>query len=125
MLKEVAIRLTACARAEDTGTRHGGDEFIILLPEIALPEDAALVADKIIKTFNAPFQIAGKNLNISTSIGIAVCPAKDSDDVNGLLKKADNAMYAAKDAGRNGYKFYLKGQGQLSAVETSTGLSTE
>ena len=72
-----------------------------------------------------PFQIAGKNLNISTSIGIAVCPAKDSDDVNGLLKKADNAMYAAKDAGRNGYKFYLKGQGQLSAVETSTGLSTE
>ena len=125
LLKEVAIRLTACVRSEDTVSRHGGDEFIILLPEIALPEDAALVADKIIKTFNAPFQIAGKNLNISTSIGIAVCPAKDSDDVNGLLKKADNAMYAAKDAGRNGYKFYLKGQGQLSAVETSTGLSTE
>ena len=108
LLKEVASRLSACVRSGDTVSRHGGDEFIILLPEIALPEDAALVADKIIRTINTPILIAGNTLNISTSIGIAVCPAKNSDDINGLLKKADSAMYAAKDTGRNRYRFYAE-----------------
>lgn len=106
LLKEVSVRLKTCVRTDDTVSRHGGDEFIILLPEISRPEDAALVADKIIKAINASFQIADNMLNISTSIGIAVYPANGADDIQELLKKADRAMYAAKDAGRNTYRFF-------------------
>ena len=108
LLKEVSVRLSACVRTGDTVSRHGGDEFIILLPEITLPEDAALVADKIIKTINLPIQIAEHTLKVSTSIGIATYPVNGSDDIQDLLKKADSAMYAAKDAGRNGYRFFVE-----------------
>lgn len=106
LLKEVATRLRASVRAVDTVSRHGGDEFIILLPEISHPDDVTLVADKIIKTINAPVQIAGNALNVTTSIGIAVYPINGTDDARELMKKADKAMYAAKDAGRNSYKFF-------------------
>lgn len=108
LLKEVSVRLSACVRTGDTVSRHGGDEFIILLPETALPEDAALVADKIIKTINIPIQIAGNTLKVSISIGIAAYPVNGTDDIQELLKKADSAMYAAKDAGRNGYRFFVE-----------------
>ena len=108
LLKEVAIRLKSCVRTGDTVSRHGGDEFIILLSEIALPDDAAVVADKIITAISTPIQIGDNVLNVSTSIGIAVYPVNGTDDVQELLKKADVAMYAAKDAGRNGYTFFLE-----------------
>ncbi len=106
LLKEVSVRLIRCVRAGDTVSRHGGDEFIILLAEIAAPEDAARVAGKIIAAINAPILIDSHTLNITTSIGIAVYRADGDDDVQGLLKKADAAMYAAKDQGRNGYQFF-------------------
>jgi len=106
LLKEVSVRLTRCVRAGDTVSRHGGDEFIILLAEIAAPEDAARVAGKIIAAINAPILIDCHTLNITTSIGIAVYRTESDDDVQGLLKKADAAMYAAKDEGRNGYQFF-------------------
>lgn len=106
LLKEVSVRLKACVRMNDTVSRHGGDEFLILLPEISLPDDAALVADKIIKAINVSVQIADNRLNISTSIGIAVYPANGTDDIQELLKKADRSMYAAKAAGRNTYRFF-------------------
>lgn len=107
LLKEVALRLNTCVRAVDTVSRHGGDEFIILLPEISHPDDVTLVADKIIRTINSPIQIADYTLNVTTSIGIAVYPINGSDDARELMKKADKAMYAAKDAGRNSYKFFV------------------
>ena len=106
LLKEVAIRLTNCVRTEDTVSRLGGDEFVILLSEIALLEDAALVAEKILKAIKAPIEIKGNTLNISASIGIAVHQTNSSHDLHELLKQADAAMYAAKDAGRNGYRFH-------------------
>lgn len=106
LLKAVSVRLRACVRLGDTVSRTGGDEFVIVLSEIASPDDAALVADKIIKAINAPLQIADNTINVSTSIGIAVYPISGSDDAQELMKKADKALYVAKAAGRNGYKFF-------------------
>lgn len=106
LLKEASARLTGCLRAGDTVARTGGDEFIIVLSEIAHPEDAAHVADNIIKALGAPMRIANNTLNTSCSIGIAVYPISGSDDAQELMKKADKAMYAAKAAGRHGYRFF-------------------
>lgn len=108
LLKEVSVRLRSCVRTDDTVSRHGGDEFIILLSEIGHPADAELVAEKIIRAINLPFQLAENTLSVTTSIGIAVYPVDGSDDAKELMKKADKAMYAAKDAGRNGYGFFVE-----------------
>ena len=106
LLKAVSARLTGCVRMEDTVSRLGGDEFVILLSEITHSEDAALVAEKILKAIAVPIEIAGNTLNISASIGIAVYRMNSQDDMHALLKQADAAMYAAKYAGRNGYRFH-------------------
>ena len=106
LLKEVSGRLTTCVRSGDTVARQGGDEFIIVLAEITDPEDAASVAAKIIRTLGDPVCVAGRSLDITTSIGIAVYPLDGGDDPQELLMKADQAMYAAKAAGRNGYRFF-------------------
>lgn len=107
LLKEVADRLRRSVRAVDTVSRHGGDEFIILLPEISQPDDAARVADKIIQTIQAPIRIADKTLLVSASIGIAISPFDSQDTPRELLRKADKAMYEAKEAGRNRYRFFV------------------
>lgn len=105
LLKEVATRLNACVRSGDTVSRQGGDEFVIVLAEIAHAQDAALVAEKIIGTLRQPIFVKGHELQITTSIGIAIFPVNGTDDAQELMKKADTAMYAAKEAGRNGYRF--------------------
>lgn len=105
LLKEVATRLNACVRSGDTVSRQGGDEFVIVLAEIAHAQDAALVAEKIIGTLGQPISVKGHELQITTSIGIAIFPVNGTDDARELMKKADTAMYAAKEAGRNGYRF--------------------
>lgn len=101
LLKEVAVRLKECVRSSDTVSRHGGDEFIILLPEINLPEDAIAVSEKIIKAVSMPAQIGEHVLSTSVSIGITIFTRDSEDSAHALLKKADSAMYAAKEAGRN------------------------
>lgn len=106
LLKVVANRLQACVRSIDTVCRQGGDEFVIVLSEIALPEDAVLVANKIITTISAPISINGNELHITSSIGIAVYPVNGIDDAKELMKKADAAMYETKTNGRNGYTFF-------------------
>lgn len=111
LLRQIAKRLVACVRAGDTVARTGGDEFVILLTEIARPESAAQVAEKVIAAFREPFHIQGRTVSITTSIGIAVYPAASTDDIQTLMKKADQAMYAAKDAGRNNYRFFKIGDG--------------
>ncbi len=108
LLKALAVLLSGCVRTGDTVSRHGGDEFIILLSEIGHTDDAGLVADKIIRTINTPIQVADFTLQVSTSIGIAVYPINGNDDAQDLMKKADKAMYAAKDAGRDGYRFFVE-----------------
>lgn len=97
LLQEVARRLKQCMRESDTVARVGGDEFVVLLQCIALPEQAALVAEKIRNALNHPFVIDGHSLNIMPSIGIALYP-EHGDDEQQLLKHADKAMYFAKNS---------------------------
>lgn len=106
LLKEVALRLKACVpRDSDTVSRLGGDEFVILLAQIDKAMDAVVVAGKILAALNRPFTIGSHSIGISVSIGIAVYP-QHGDDVNRLMKSADTAMYLAKKAGRNCYRFF-------------------
>jgi len=106
LLKVVAERLLASVRSVDTVCRQGGDEFIIVLPEITHLQDAELVADKIIKAISEPICIQENNLHVTTSVGIAVFPVNGIDDSTMLMKKADMAMYEAKNNGRNGFYTY-------------------
>jgi diguanylate cyclase (GGDEF)-like protein len=106
LLKQVAARLRRCVRSEDTACRSGGDEFIIVLPEITHPRDAALVAEKVIRAVSEPVIVGDHRLQVTTSIGIAVYPVAGPDDLQALMKKADTAMYSAKAAGRNMFRFY-------------------
>ncbi|MCK9200813.1 MAG: GGDEF domain-containing protein [Gallionella sp.] len=109
LLRQVAVRITGCIRSGDTVSRSGGDEFILVMAEISHPQDAALVADKIIRVLETPFEIASHPVQIGVSIGIAVYPIDGTDDTQELMKKADMAMYAAKESGRNCYRFYDDG----------------
>ncbi|MDS4029360.1 MAG: PAS domain S-box protein [Candidatus Contendobacter sp.] len=104
LLAQVATRLQALVRAEDTVCRLGGDEFVLLLPE-ADQEGALRVADKALATFRQPFAVAGHDLNATASAGIALYP-HDGADFAELLKNADAAMYRAKHTGRNTRVFY-------------------
>jgi diguanylate cyclase (GGDEF)-like protein len=106
LLRQVARRLTTCVRSADTVSRSGGDEFIIVLSEIMQPDDAARVAEKVIEVLTAPVVVGEHKLQVTTSIGIAVYPVDGMDDMQALMKKADRAMYAAKDGGRNTYRYY-------------------
>jgi diguanylate cyclase (GGDEF)-like protein/PAS domain S-box-containing protein len=106
LLRAMAVRLAGCMRMGDTVARQGGDEFVIVLAEIAQPADASVVADKILTTLAAPATIAGHELSVTTSIGIAVHPVDGGEGPLDLMKKADIAMYQAKQAGRNRYRFF-------------------
>ncbi|MDF2180274.1 diguanylate cyclase [Aliiglaciecola sp. CAU 1673] len=105
LLQSVARRMEDCVRTSDTVCRYGGDEFVILLAELVTPKDAIHVANKLLKAFTFPHQIAGKDLVISLSIGISVYPA-DADTPLMMLKHADTAMYRAKAKGRNGFTLF-------------------
>lgn len=102
VLQSVANRLAACMRNSDTVSRQGGDEFVILLSEVACPEDAAFTADKLLAAIAEPHRIAGEDLHVTASVGIAVYPA-DGADAETLLKQADLALLRAKARGRGGH----------------------
>ncbi|PYQ61042.1 MAG: hypothetical protein DMF58_06145 [Acidobacteria bacterium] len=103
LLVEIAQRLKSCVRQTDTVARHGGDEFTIILPDLHQPEDAAQVAEKILERVAEPVVVGANSIEISVSIGIAVHPY-DGTDIETLLRNADDAMYRAKQAGRNNYQ---------------------
>ncbi len=105
LLQAVSTRLVQCVRSTDTVSRHGGDEFVILLADERRPQDAALAAEKVLLALSAPFAIEGQHLHTSTSIGISVFPL-DGADAAVLIKNADTAMYHAKERGRNNYQFF-------------------
>jgi diguanylate cyclase (GGDEF)-like protein/PAS domain S-box-containing protein len=115
LLQSVSKRLVAGVRASDTVSRQGGDEFVILLSEIAYPEHAATSAKKILLLLSAPHSIGGQDLHIDGSIGISIYP-EDGEDAETLIKNADTAMYHAKESGRNNFQFF-KAEMNLKAVE--------
>jgi diguanylate cyclase (GGDEF)-like protein/PAS domain S-box-containing protein len=115
LIQSVAKRLLACVRASDTISRQGGDEFAILLSEIASPEDAGKCATHMLLSLSEPHSIGGQDLRIAGSIGISVYP-EDGEDAETLIKNADTAMYHAKECGRNNFQFF-KLEMNLKAVE--------
>lgn len=105
LLQSVAARLKSCVRESDTICRQGGDEFMILLPDAVSAADVENVARKIIAAMSTPHQIEGKDLVVTFSVGIAIFP-DDANSSDALVKCADDAMYRAKEKGRNNYQFY-------------------
>lgn len=103
LLIAVAQRLAKCVRESDTVARLGGDEFTILLNEIHNPEDATAVAQKIVEVISEPFELEGGVAKIGISIGIA-CYSDELNSEDVLVKNADQAMYEAKQAGKNTYR---------------------
>jgi len=105
LLQAVAQRLLGLLRKSDTVARMGGDEFLLILPEMNQKDDAILTAERILDALGTPFHLEANQVNITTSIGIVFYP-DDGDDVNDLVKKADIAMYKAKEKGGNVYHVY-------------------
>ncbi len=105
LLKEVAVRLRKAVREGDTVARLGGDEFTVLLPEISRSEDVAHVAQKILDIISSPLRWDNHDVYVTTSIGISLSPG-DGNDSETLIKCADNAMYRAKELGRNNYQLW-------------------
>lgn len=108
LLKQVAERLTASMRGTDLVARLGGDEFIALLGELRNPADVTRTASEILKQMSTPFDLDGDGAHIaeiSSSIGIALYP-QDGKDIETLMKNADQAMYGAKESGRNRFQHY-------------------
>jgi diguanylate cyclase (GGDEF)-like protein/PAS domain S-box-containing protein len=100
LLQEAAQRIASCVRESDAVARLGGDEFTVILTQLARPSDAQAVAESIVTRLREPFALGADSVFVSASAGIARYPA-DADEVDGLLKMADQAMYAAKRQGRN------------------------
>jgi diguanylate cyclase (GGDEF)-like protein/PAS domain S-box-containing protein len=105
VLKETARRLQAILRESDTVARLGGDEFVVLAENVDEPQRGGTIAAKILAAMALPLEAGDYRLRISTSIGISHSPAHGTD-ADTLLKKADIAMYRAKQCGRNGYRYY-------------------
>jgi diguanylate cyclase (GGDEF)-like protein/PAS domain S-box-containing protein len=105
LLKAVAHRLLTCVRGTDTVSRHGGDEFIILLADVDNAACAATCANKIKAALTAPFPMGSHEVHVTASIGIAIFP-EHAADAAALLRCADAAMYQAKAAGRNTYQLF-------------------
>ena len=113
LLQSIAKRLLDCVRSSDTVSRQGGDEFVILLCNVAHVQDAAVAAENILAALNEPHRFDQLELNISASIGIVTYP-DDGTTAERLLKNADAAMYQAKQCGRNNYQFFKSEMNELA-----------
>lgn len=105
LLLLLAERIAASIRESDSIARLGGDEFVLLLPDLKHPDDASLIATKILEVIAQPLDLDGQEIFCSCSVGVAMAPL-DGDDVETILKHADIAMYKAKESGGNCYRFY-------------------
>jgi diguanylate cyclase (GGDEF)-like protein/PAS domain S-box-containing protein len=105
LLQSIAKRLAECVRASDTVSRQGGDEFVVLLSEVELSEDAAITARRILDSVAQPHSIGKHDLHVTTSIGASVYP-EDGLDAETLVRNADTAMYQAKENGRQNFQFF-------------------
>ncbi|MDQ9169696.1 EAL domain-containing protein [Oxalobacteraceae bacterium R-40] len=118
LLKTAATRLQRCIRASDVVARLGGDEFVVLAQGIEHEKDVERVADKILKTLFKPVALLGQECRVTGSIGICMYPAHARDEQS-LMKFADAAMYQAKEAGKNQYRFYSEAA-QSKSLERMT-----
>jgi diguanylate cyclase (GGDEF)-like protein len=107
LLQSTARRLQACVRASDSVSRHGGDEFVVLLTEVTMAQDAVIVAEKLIRAMAQPHLIDSHQILTTVSIGFSLYP-DDSESLEAFLTHADAAMYAAKTAGRNTYRRFTR-----------------
>jgi diguanylate cyclase (GGDEF)-like protein/PAS domain S-box-containing protein len=105
LLQSIATRLVDCVRASDTVSRQGGDEFVVLLSEVELSEDAAITARRMLHAVSRPHSVDQHDLHVTTSIGVSVYP-EDGLDAETLIKNADTAMYQAKESGRQSFQFF-------------------
>jgi diguanylate cyclase (GGDEF)-like protein/PAS domain S-box-containing protein len=108
VLKIIAERIPRVLRSVDVVSRHGGDEFLVVLPDLVSEQGAVLVAQKLLAVITEPMQVEGQSLSVSSSIGISVFP-RDGDNPRDLIKNADAAMYRAKERGRGNYQFFDEG----------------
>ena len=130
LLQETAVRLESCLRSVDIVSRKvesgsdwnndlvvrlGGDEFTIILTEIEQAHQASMVAQRIVEMLSQPFELAGTEINVGASIGIAMYPV-DGTSADSLIKSADLAMYEAKQRGRNNYQFFTKALNEAVAM---------
>lgn len=105
LLQDAAARMSDILRGDDTLARLGGDEFVLLLEDDVSSERAEVVAGKLLAALSMPFDVGGRSLNVTASVGISLYP-RDGCDVDTLLMNADRAMYQAKSHGRNRYKLF-------------------
>ena len=114
LLQAIGERLTSCVREEDSVARVGGDEFTVLMMDLRRPADAMVVARKILDLVAQPITVDGHELFVTCSIGISMSP-DDGTDAEALLKNADNALYRAKEAGKNNYQLCTPSMTQIAA----------
>lgn len=118
LLQEIARRISSVGRASDTVSRRGGDEFVIILPDLETVDDAAVIAVKLLEAISGLCMVDGNEIKITTSIGISIFP-EDGCDGDYLIKYADAAMYHAKKNGRNNYQFFTNEMNQLALERMS------
>jgi diguanylate cyclase (GGDEF)-like protein/PAS domain S-box-containing protein len=116
LIREVGQRLLSSVRPGDTVGRISGDEFAVVLADLARPDDAALVAQKVLDALGQPFDLAGNEAYVTASIGIAAFP-EDGEDAETLIKNADMAMYRAKESARNSYCFFTAEMNQRTVAK--------
>lgn len=123
LIRLASERLESCIRREDTLARVGGDEFVVLLPIIGRTEDAGLIAEKIVNALGSPFTIGGREIVVTSSVGIAMFPS-DATDADGLVHAADTAMYWAKESGRDRVRYFAPAMNShaLEILELETDL---
>jgi len=123
LLRQVGERLVGCLRMGDavaspgaqTGlARLGGDEFTLLLTRVSSQDDVGRIARRVLRSLEAPFRVKGREIYVTASLGVAIYPA-DGEDAGTLLRNADQAMYCAKERGRNNYQFHSGAMNQVMA----------
>ena len=120
LLKQAALRLSACVRESDTVARLGGDEFTIILTELDNPAYVEQLAQKALDTLAEPFRLGNEVVYLSASIGITLYPA-DAGGPEELIRNADQAMYAAKKAGRNQFSYFTRSMQEKAHIRLRLG----
>jgi diguanylate cyclase (GGDEF)-like protein len=119
LLRLVAARLRGCLRETSVVARLGGDEFAVIETDLTWADEAGRLAARAIEAISAPYQIAGEQIIVGTSIGIAMAP-RDGTLTEGLVKSADTALYRAKSAGKNTYRYFYPSDNQVECWASRT-----